>query len=98
MNTSAAEVTSSELSDVLGMPVELRPECLYAEFDYADVLYEHQLLEVAFGTPVPVVVGSQQHAVVSTGATEYDVWVQDGKGITNHDEVTISGWITMVAR
>jgi hypothetical protein len=29
---------------------------------------------------------------------ERSVWVQDGRGITNHEEVTISGWITMVAR
>jgi len=84
--TSGGNVTSAQISDALGMPVDMHPGCLYAEVDSADVLYQHQLLEVAFGAPTPVVVGSQQHGVVSTGATDYDVWVQDG------------GWITIVAR
>jgi hypothetical protein len=81
--TAGENVSSAEISQALGLPVDVHPGCAYAEFDSGTgALSQYQLREAAFGAPSPVVVGSQHRGVVSTGATDYDVWLWDSGAIT----------------
>lgn len=75
-------VGSAATSQALGLPVDVRQGCAYAERYWDLPPTQYHLREVAFGAPSPVVVGSQQHGVVSSGATSYDVWVGDNGTIT----------------
>jgi hypothetical protein len=66
----------------------VHPGCAYSNVNTADAsgLEIWRLQEVAFGASPPIVVGSQQRAVVPIGGVDCDVLVWD------------SGAITMVAR
>jgi hypothetical protein len=80
---SGDNVTSAQITDALGLPVDVHPGCAYAEFDTgATALYQYHLREAAFGAPSSIVLGSQQHGVVSSGATVADVWLWDSGAIT----------------
>lgn len=81
-DTGNGGLSSTDISQALGLPVDVHPGCAYAEFDSgATALYQYHLREVAFGAPSPVVVGSQQRRVITNGATSYDVWLWDSGSI-----------------
>jgi len=83
--TSSGNASSSEISQALGMPVDVHPGCAYADYNSYNsgpVLYQYHLQEAAFGAAPAATLGSQQHGVVSNGATDYDVWVWDSGAVT----------------
>jgi hypothetical protein len=84
ISTANGDTTSTEISNALGVPVDMHPGCEYANFNTSDGsdLQTWRLQEVAFGASPAIVVSSQQSAVVPIGGVDCDVWVWDSGGIT----------------
>lgn len=64
--------TFPRISDTLGLPVELREQCMYGD--------GKPLWEAALGTTPPAVVPTDTHSIVTIAGKSYDAWFSNSYG------------------